>query len=63
MRASGEKKRGRRAAVVVGDLVQAQYGNDADEEWFAGTVAAVNAAERNCDVYYEDGDKEVGHLQ
>ena len=58
--ASGEKKRGRGAAVVVGDLVEAQYGNDADEEWFAGTVAAVNTAERTCDVHYEDGDKEVG---
>jgi hypothetical protein len=39
--------------------VEAQYGTDADEAWFAGRVMAVNA-EGTCDVHYEDGDKEAG---
>jgi hypothetical protein len=39
--------------------VEAQYGTDVDEAWFAGKVVAVNA-EGTCDVHYEDGDKEVG---
>jgi hypothetical protein len=36
---------------VLGKRVEAQYGTDADEAWFAGKVVAVNA---------EDGDKEAG---
>ena len=39
--------------------MEAQYGTDADEAWFAGRVMAVNA-EGTCDVHYEDGDKEAG---
>ena len=39
--------------------MEAQYGTDADEAWFAGKVVAVNA-EGTCDVHYEDGDKEAG---
>ena len=39
--------------------MEAQYGTDADEAWFAGKVMAVNA-EGTCDVHYEDGDKEAG---
>ena len=39
--------------------MEAQYGTDAGEAWFAGRVMAVNA-EGTCDVHYEDGDKEEG---
>ena len=39
--------------------MEAQYGTDAKEAWFAGKVMAVNA-EGTCDVHYEDGDKEAG---
>ena len=39
--------------------MEAQYGTDADEAWFAGKVMAVNA-EGTCDVHYEDGEKEAG---
>ena len=39
--------------------MEAQYGTDANEAWFAGKVMAVNA-EGTCDVHYEDGDKEAG---
>ena len=39
--------------------MEAQYGTDVDEAWFAGKVVAVNA-EGTCDVHYEDGDKEAG---
>ena len=39
--------------------MEAQYGTDADEAWFAGKVMAVNA-EGTCDVHYTDGDKEAG---
>ena len=36
--------------------MEAQYGTDAAEAWFAGTAMAMNA-EGTCDVHYEDGDK------
>ena len=39
--------------------MEAQYGTDAGEAWFAGKVVAVNA-EGTCDVHYEDGEKEAG---
>ena len=39
--------------------MEAQYGTDADEAWFAGRVMAVNV-DGTCDVHYEDGDKEAG---
>ena len=39
--------------------MEAQYGTDADEAWFAGKVMAVNV-DGTCDVHYEDGDKEEG---
>ena len=39
--------------------MEAQYGTDADEAWFAGKAIAVNV-EGTCDVHYEDGDKEAG---
>ena len=39
--------------------MEAQYGTDAKEAWFAGKVMAVNA-EGTCDVHYKDGDKEAG---
>ena len=39
--------------------MEAQYGIEANEEWFAGKVMAVNA-EGTCDVHYENGDKEAG---
>ena len=35
--------------------MEAQYGTDADEAWFAGKVMAVNV-DGTCDVHYEDGD-------
>ena len=38
--------------------MEAQYGTDTDEAWFAGKVMAVNA--EGCAVHYEDGDKETG---
>ena len=38
--------------------MEAQYGTDADEAWFVGTVAAVNVAGMTCAVHYEDGDED-----
>ena len=32
----------RRPPVAVGDRVEAQYGADTDEAWYAGTVVAVH---------------------
>jgi hypothetical protein len=52
--------RGNGETCAVGDRVEAQYGTSAAEQWFVGTVVAVNEAAGTCDVHYEDGDKEAG---
>ena len=37
-----------RPPVTVGDHVEAQYGADIDEAWYAGTVVAVHDVGRGC---------------
>ena len=52
-------KRGRdERALEAGDEVDAQWGHDSDELWFAGVVQRVRASGR-VDVAHEDGDEEV----